>query len=124
MSDEELLDLYRRSWLVASASAREGWGMTLTEAAACATPVVATRIAGHTDAVVDGVTGLLVDDERGLAEGIVAVASDAALRERLRAGALQHAGRFTWESTATEHPHRAGRRGPPVAVPTVAPPHR
>jgi glycosyltransferase involved in cell wall biosynthesis len=101
VSDEELLDLYRRSWLVASASAREGWGMTLTEAAACATPVVATRIAGHTDAAVDGVTGLLVDDERGLAEGIVAVASDAALRERLRAGALQHASRFTWESTAT-----------------------
>ena len=54
VSDDELLDLYRRSWLVASASVREGWGMTLTEAAACATPAVATRIAGHTDAVVDG----------------------------------------------------------------------
>ena len=35
-------------------SAHEGWGMTITEAAACGTPAVATRIAGHLDAVVDG----------------------------------------------------------------------
>jgi glycosyltransferase involved in cell wall biosynthesis len=101
VSDDDLLDLYRRSWLVASASAREGWGMTLTEAAACATPAVATRIAGHADAVVEGVTGLLVDDEQDLAAGIVSVTTDAELRERLRAGALQHAQRFTWDATAT-----------------------
>ena len=124
VSDDELLDLYRRSWLVASASAREGWGMTLTEAAACGTPAVATRIAGHADAVAEGVTGLLADDERGLADGIVAVATDAALRDapprgRARARPPLHLG-----ADGHEHPHRAGRRGPAVADPTVAPPHR
>ena len=36
--------------------------MTITEAAACGTPAVATRIAGHADAVVHERTGLLVDD--------------------------------------------------------------
>src|SRR5581483_200997 len=36
--DSELVTLYRRAWMVASTSAREGWGMSLTEAAACATP--------------------------------------------------------------------------------------
>ncbi len=61
VSDEELLDLYRSAWVVASASAREGWGMTITEAGACGTPAVATRIAGHTDAVVHEHSGLLVD---------------------------------------------------------------
>ncbi len=50
----------RRAWVVASSSAREGWGLTLTEAAACGTPAVATRIAGHADAVRDGRSGLLV----------------------------------------------------------------
>ena len=35
ISDSELVDLYRRAWLVTSASAREGWGMSITEAAAC-----------------------------------------------------------------------------------------
>ena len=41
--------------------------MTLTEAAACGTPAVATRINGHTDAVVDGRSGLLADGSRDLA---------------------------------------------------------
>ncbi len=38
--------------------------MTLTEAAACGTPAVATRIPGHVDAVAEGVSGLLADDRR------------------------------------------------------------
>ncbi len=59
ISDDELVAAYRRARLVASASISEGWGMTLTEAAACATPSVATDIAGHRDAVVDGRSGLL-----------------------------------------------------------------
>ncbi len=53
--------LYQQAWVAASASAREGWGLSLTEAAACGTPAVATRIAGHTDAVRDGISGLLTD---------------------------------------------------------------
>ncbi|MEY2570572.1 MAG: hypothetical protein QOE63_922, partial [Acidimicrobiaceae bacterium] len=60
VSDADLVKLYRQAWVAASASAREGWGMWITEAAACATPSVATRIPGHVDAMVDGRTGLLV----------------------------------------------------------------
>ena len=40
-------------------SFREGFGMTIIEAAACGVPTVASRIYGITDAVVDGKTGLL-----------------------------------------------------------------
>jgi len=101
VSDDELLRLYRRTWMVASSSAREGWGMTLTEAAACATPAVATRIAGHVDAVDHGVSGLLAGDDRELTEHIVAVAADREVRDLLGAGALARAARFTWEATAT-----------------------
>ena len=68
VDDDGLVDLYRRAWVVASASSHEGWGMTLTEAAACGTPAVATRISGHLDAVEEGVGGLLADDERELVE--------------------------------------------------------
>ena len=64
ISDDELRDLYRRAWMVASVSVREGWGMTLTEAAACGTPTVATDIAGHADAVAAGRSGLLADHRR------------------------------------------------------------
>ena len=102
-SDAELVTLYRRAWMVASASAREGWGMSLTEAAACGTPAVATDIAGHQDAVSDGRTGLLVDrdDPHALATAIARLAQDDQLRARLASAATVHAARFTWEATAT-----------------------
>ena len=109
LSDAELIDLYRQAWVVASASAREGWGMTLTEAAACGTPAVATRIAGHEDAVVDGVSGVLapVDGDSGaveanLAEAFVDVLGDPRRLAQLRQGALARAAALTWGQTATQ----------------------
>jgi glycosyltransferase involved in cell wall biosynthesis len=101
LSEDDLRDLYRRAWVVASTSLREGWGMTLTEAAACGTPAVATRIAGHMDAVADGVTGVLSGDTVAqFADALTAVLGDAALRARLGAGARERASSFTWEATA------------------------
>ena len=100
ISDEEVIDLYRRAWILASASAREGWGMTLTEAAACGTPAVVTRIAGHADAVADGTSGLLADGRDELIAGMDRVLSDSVLRTRLSMGALAHAEQFTWAATA------------------------
>jgi glycosyltransferase involved in cell wall biosynthesis len=98
---DELVSWYRRAWVVASSSLREGWGMTLTEAAACGTPAVATDIAGHRDAVSDGVSGLLAGAGVGvLAALLSAVLSDAALRSSLAKGALDRARWFSWERTA------------------------
>jgi glycosyltransferase involved in cell wall biosynthesis len=100
VSDEELIELYRRAWVVTSASAREGWGMSLTEAAACGTPAVATDIAGHRDSTVHGVAGWLVPTPADLAPALVRVLTDEAERSRLQRGALAHAAQFTWEKTA------------------------
>jgi glycosyltransferase involved in cell wall biosynthesis len=103
ITDSELVDLYRTTWIVASASAREGWGMTMTEAAACGTPAVATRIAGHADAVRDGRSGLLTDhDPTSLGDAMARVLGDDDLRARLGAGALSWAGELTWSNTATQ----------------------
>jgi glycosyltransferase involved in cell wall biosynthesis len=103
VTDSELVDLYRQTWIVASASAREGWGMTLTEAAACGTPAVATRIAGHRDAVREGASGLLAGgDPRDLGDAMTAVLGDHDLRARLSKGALEWAGELTWSNTATQ----------------------
>jgi glycosyltransferase involved in cell wall biosynthesis len=100
LDDPELLDLYRRAWVLASASKHEGWGMTITEAAACGTPAVATRIAGHADAIVDGATGLLVDRDDAFAAALDRVIGDAALRDRVGDAARVHAARYTWGATA------------------------
>ncbi len=100
IEDDELVALYRRAWVIAGAAAREGWGMTLTEAAACGTPAVATRIAGHLDAVAPDRSGLLVDGQEEFVSALDAVLRDRSLRDRLTAGAREHAARFTWEATA------------------------
>jgi glycosyltransferase involved in cell wall biosynthesis len=100
VGDDELVDWYRRAWVVASSSQREGWGMTLTEAAACGTPAVATNIAGHADAVVDGESGVLVDDVDQLSGALARVLGDEVLRSRLSKGALERARWFTWDATA------------------------
>jgi glycosyltransferase involved in cell wall biosynthesis len=101
LTDEALIDLYRAAWLIASASAREGWGMTLTEAAACGTPAVATRIAGHLDAVAEDRSGLLTGERReDLSAALARVLGEADLRARLSSGARDHAARYTWGATA------------------------
>ncbi len=100
VDEEELVSWYRRAWVVASSSQREGWGMTLTEAAACGTPAVATSIAGHADAVLDDESGLLVDDAAELSVALGRVLGDEVLRNRLSKGALARARWFTWDVTA------------------------
>ncbi len=63
----------------------EGWAMSVLEAMACGKPVVATRIGGVPEVVEHGVTGLLVEpgDVVGLAEAVVSLLQDPALRRRL-----------------------------------------
>jgi glycosyltransferase involved in cell wall biosynthesis len=98
--DDELISLYRQAWVVASTSLREGWGMTVTEAGACGTPSVVTRISGHEDAVVHGRSGFLVDDQDGLVAALDATLADEVARKRLGIGAQEHAEQFTWDATA------------------------
>lgn len=100
VSNDDLVNRYRAAWLVASTSVREGWGLTLTEGAACGTPGVATRIPGHVDAVVDGSTGLLATGTQELADAMVRVLTDDELRARLTEGALARAPRLTWPQSA------------------------
>ncbi len=70
-------------------SRSEGLGRIVVEALCRGRPVVATRVGGITDLVVDGVNGLLVEPRRpeALADAIVRVLADRQLAERLAAAA-------------------------------------
>jgi glycosyltransferase involved in cell wall biosynthesis len=96
---EELVAYYRAAWLVVSGSLAEGWGLSLTEGAACGTPCVATDIRGHHSSVRDGSSGVLVAPEL-LGATIADVLCDPARYGRLRAGALEWAAELTWDSSA------------------------
>jgi glycosyltransferase involved in cell wall biosynthesis len=89
----------RAAWAVLQPSPKEGWGLTVVEASACGTAVIATDAPGLRDSVRRGETGLLVpfDDTAAMAEAIVKVLTDAPLRERLERGGLAWAQRFHWD---------------------------
>jgi trehalose synthase len=75
--------LQRHARVVIQKSIAEGFGLTVAEAMWKARPVVASRVGGIQDQVVDGDTGLLLDDPRDLADYGAAV--NALLADRPRA---------------------------------------
>ena len=77
----------------------EGFGITYLEAAAQGRPAIGGTGSGSEDAIVDGVTGFLVDplDVDAVADRIIRILSDDDLRDRLgRAAAERVAADFLW----------------------------
>jgi glycosyltransferase involved in cell wall biosynthesis len=95
----ELVAEYRQAWLIVSGSLAEGWGLSLTEGAACGTPAVATDIRGHRSSVVAGVTGVLVEPAL-LGATIADVLGDDRRRHELASAALARARTLTWDASA------------------------
>jgi 1,2-diacylglycerol 3-alpha-glucosyltransferase len=89
---EDLSLWYSAADVCVSASRSETGPLTVVEAMSCACPTIALDAPGFEDRLVDGVNGLLVEDEPGaLGEAIARVLSDPALRARLSAGATASA---------------------------------
>lgn len=100
VTDEERDRLLAEAWLMLLPSVKEGWGLAVLEAAVQGTPTVAYRYAGGpAESVVDGVTGLLADDEPGLVAHTRRLLADRQLREQLGAAAAVRAGEFDWSVT-------------------------
>lgn len=94
-------ELLSRAWVVATPSVMEGWGLGVVEAASHGTPAVAYRSAGGlAESVIDGVTGLLAeDDEDDFTAKLARLLADAALRNAAGRAAQVHAERFTQQAT-------------------------
>ena len=64
VDEQTKADLYRRAWVHVTASASEGWSLTVMEAALCGTPSAALAVGGLRESIVDGETGLLAARSR------------------------------------------------------------
>jgi phosphatidylinositol alpha-1,6-mannosyltransferase len=86
------------SRLPAGGYAGEGFGIVYLEANAHELPVVAGNVGGATDAVVDGVTGLLVDprDHVAVADAHVRLLSDPEYAARLGSQGRERAEGYAW----------------------------
>ena len=109
-----------RARVLLAPSLKEGWGLMVVEAGAHGVPAVAYRSAGGlAESVLDGVSGLLVDDLDGFVAATRRLLTDGPLRLRLGAAARTRAGTFSWrETSASFHTllRRTARGEAPVAV--------
>lgn len=99
ISDDDLAGAFSGAdvFVLPSVAPSEAFGLVQVEAMAAGLPVVSTRLGTSVEIVnVDGATGTVVEpgDPRALALAIRALVHDEALRGRLSAGALKHAGEF------------------------------
>ncbi|PWC40319.1 glycosyltransferase family 4 protein [Azospirillum sp. TSO35-2] len=103
---DDLPATYRAADAFVFPSRDEGMPNVVLEAMAAGLPVVATRIAGNRDLVVDGETGLMLDtdDVPALAATIARLAGDAPLRRRLGAGGRRRVvDHFSWRAVAAAY---------------------
>jgi len=104
VSRSELADWYRASDLVCVPSYSESFGLVALEAQACGTPVVASAVGGLRTAVSDGISGTLVDghDSKAWASVLSRLIAEPQRRVLLSMGAIEHAKKFGWETTARQ----------------------
>jgi glycosyltransferase involved in cell wall biosynthesis len=102
VSEEEKVRLLQRAWVHVLTSEKEGWGISIVEAAACATPSVASDSPGLRDSVLHEMTGILVP------HGAVVALSGArrrllagrALRRTMGLAGRSFAEQLSWDRTA------------------------
>ena len=105
LEDHDLVNLYNEAAAFACPSVYEPFGIINLEAMACETPVVATRVGGIKEVVVDEETGLLVppSDPAKLGRAITRILEDPKAATRMgkagRRHVLQH---FTWDRIAQQ----------------------
>ena len=101
-----VLDCYRRTHAFVNPSLYEGMPNTVLEAMACGVPVVASRIGGNEDLVVEGETGFLFDlgAPQQLTAALQRLRGSRALGIDLGARGRQRViGEFSWPSVAERY---------------------
>jgi phosphatidylinositol alpha-mannosyltransferase len=100
--DELTAELLQAKTLIAPSLGGESFGMVLTRAFACATPVVASDINGYREVMTkEAAVSFPAGDDRALADGVVALLEDEPRRVALGEGARRLAiERYSWADVA------------------------
>jgi glycosyltransferase involved in cell wall biosynthesis len=104
LPDAERWDVVASCWVNVQPSLKEGWGLTVLEAAQCGVPTVASRVAGLRDAILEGETGELFDraDTGELVRKVTGLLRNSAQREALGARAREWSNSFSWDTASQE----------------------
>jgi len=111
VSEKDKSRLLTTSWAMLQPSQVEGWGITVIEANAASTPVIASNVNGLKDSVLDGETGILVEagNVRQFALSMKDLIEDEAMRATLSQNALRWSLGFDWDKSADAFYRLIGR---------------
>lgn len=103
VSEQRKHELLSLGWLVLVPSLKEGWGLTIMEAAVRGTPAIAFRTAGGVcDAIRDGRTGLLAGEPDDFVAKARWLLTDEAVRRRMGQAAQAYSEGFTWAAAGQQ----------------------
>jgi len=102
IDEADLPALYSAATFFAYPSLYEGFGLPLLESLACGTPVLTADNSSLPEAGGPGALYVQATEVTSIAEGIIRLATDSALRQTLRDAGLIHANHFTWERSAQQ----------------------
>ena len=96
VSEKEKFNLYAKSWLYASASSAEGWGITVIEANACNTPAVSFNTAGLNESIQHRTNGLLANSKSEFIFNMKNILDKKIKFPKLK----EYASQYTWKNSA------------------------
>jgi glycosyltransferase involved in cell wall biosynthesis len=96
--DEALVEI-KKSAVFVCPSLAEGLGNVFIEAQACGVPPIGTRVGGIPDIIEDVENGLLVEvkNPEAIANAIISLLSDEALRNKIISKGLETSRQFSWD---------------------------
>lgn len=94
--------LFQKSHALIMTSIREGWGLVVTEANAMGTPAIGYDVPGLRDSIINGKTGILVENENidDLGKAIIKFIKDKKFQNRLAKNAWEWSKEFNWDRSA------------------------
>lgn len=91
------------AWVHVCPSVKEGWGIVVIEAGSHGVPTVGYHSSGGLqESVVDGVSGILVDDLDGMTAAVGRLLEDEKTRTAMGEAAVQHAAGFEWSASVRQ----------------------
>ncbi|HSX29411.1 MAG TPA: glycosyltransferase family 4 protein [Candidatus Saccharimonadales bacterium] len=100
VTEQQKIDLMRRSHIITVTSVKEGWGLIVTEAASQGTPAVVYDVDGLRDSVIDSQTGIITrTTPKALAAGIVTLLGNPNAYRTLQYDGWEWSKRITFDQS-------------------------
>lgn len=103
VSEKQKFELLKKSWVLINPSEKEGWGLTVIEAATQGTPTIGYNVPGLRDSIRDGKTGLLSQkNPRALAKKIISLLENKVMLKEMSEKAYVWSRNFDWKKSTEQ----------------------